>query len=158
MAVRGEGLPGGFAVAGWGLRVGGAAMAVLGSIHLGDALTPQPVPKPGAGLVGHGLYRFVRHPIYAGLLAYGIGSVLVNPHPATLAAGAGLLVLPQSVKARWEESMLIDRGARLPALRATRRAVRARRRPTPRLTSVAVGEFGFDDPDHSIPSGVCVDG
>ena len=103
---RGD-LPRGFAVAGGGLRVGGAAMAVLGSIHLGDALTPQPVPKSGAGLVGHGLYRFVRHPIYTGLLAYGIGSVLVNPHPATLAAGAGLLMLLM-VKARWEESMLIS--------------------------------------------------
>ena len=92
MALEGD-LARGFAVAGWGLRVAGTAMAVLGSIHLGDALTPQPVPKPGAGLVGHGLYRFVRHPIYAGLLAYGIGSVLVNPYPATLAAGAGLLML-----------------------------------------------------------------
>jgi protein-S-isoprenylcysteine O-methyltransferase Ste14 len=82
-------------------------MAAVGSIHLGDALTAQPVPKPGAALVGHGLYRFVRHPIYAGLLAYGIGSVLVNPHPITLAAGAGLLVLLMA-KARWEEAMLIS--------------------------------------------------
>lgn len=100
-------LPGGLVVVGWGLRVGGVAVAAVGSIHLGDALTAQPVPKPGAGLVGHGLYRFVRHPIYAGLLAYGIGSLLVNPHPVTLAAAAGLLVLLM-VKARWEESMLIS--------------------------------------------------
>jgi protein-S-isoprenylcysteine O-methyltransferase Ste14 len=99
-------LPGGIVVIGWVLRGGGAVLAAVGAVHLGGALTAQPVPKPGAGVVAHGVYRHTRHPIYTGLLLYGAGSVLVTGHPVALAAAVGLLALLMA-KARWEESMLI---------------------------------------------------
>ena len=88
------------------LRGGGAVLAAVGAVHLGGALTAQPVPKPGAGVVAHGIYRHTRHPIYTGLLLYGAGSALVTGHPVVLAAAVGLLALLMA-KARWEESMLI---------------------------------------------------
>jgi protein-S-isoprenylcysteine O-methyltransferase Ste14 len=96
----------GIVVVGWVLRVGGVVVAGAGAIQLGGALTAQPVPKPNVDVVGHGLYRHVRHPIYAGLLLYGAGSVLVTGHPVVVVGAACLLALLMS-KARWEESMLI---------------------------------------------------
>lgn len=99
-------LPGGIVVAGWVLRGAGAVLAAVGAVHLGGALTAQPVPKPDAGVVAQGVYRHTRHPIYTGLLLYGAGSVFVTGHPAVLAAAVGLLVLLMA-KARWEESMLV---------------------------------------------------
>lgn len=99
-------LPSGIVVAGWVLRGGGVVLAAIGAVHLGGALTAQPVPKPNAGVVAHGLYRRSRHPIYTGLLLYGAGSVLVTGHPVVPAAGVGMLALLMA-KARWEESMLI---------------------------------------------------
>ena len=99
-------LPGGIVVVGWVLRGGGAVLAAVGAVHLGGALTAQPVPKPGAGVVADGVYRHTRHPIYTGLLLYGAGSVLVTGHPVVLAAAVSLLALLMA-KSRWEESMLI---------------------------------------------------
>ncbi len=64
------------------------------------------MPKPAAGLVADGLYRYTRHPIYTGLLLYGAGSALVTGHPVVPVAAVGLLALLMA-KARWEESMLI---------------------------------------------------
>ena len=99
-------LPRAIVVVGWVLRGGGAVLAAVGAVHLGGALTAQPVPKPGAGVVARGVYRHTRHPIYTGLLLYGAGSVLVTGHPVVLVAAVGLLALLMA-KARWEESMLI---------------------------------------------------
>jgi protein-S-isoprenylcysteine O-methyltransferase Ste14 len=81
-------------------------LAAVGAIHLGGALTAQPVPKPDAGVVAHGIYRYTRHPIYTGLLLYGAGSLLVTGHPVVVAAAVGLFAL-LIAKARWEEVMLI---------------------------------------------------
>ena len=84
-------LPSGMVVAGWVLRFGGGVLAAVGAVHLGGALTAQPVPKPGADVVAHGFYRHSRHPIYTGLLLYGAGSVLVTGHPVVVAAAVASL-------------------------------------------------------------------
>ncbi|MEW6332287.1 MAG: isoprenylcysteine carboxylmethyltransferase family protein [Pseudomonadota bacterium] len=51
----------------------GAAVIVWGFVSLGDALTPFPRPRDGATLHRQGVYRFVRHPIYSGVILAGFG-------------------------------------------------------------------------------------
>jgi protein-S-isoprenylcysteine O-methyltransferase Ste14 len=87
--------------------VGGIALIVRGSTALGPALTPSPIPREDAPPATDGVYAFVRNPIYTGLMAGGLGLVLVGSsflHILTWLALVGLL----SGKARWEERMLVD--------------------------------------------------
>ncbi len=89
------------------LVVLGFAIALLGVIGLGPALTASPIPKDRAQLVTHGLYGLVRNPIYTGLMIFGAGFVVFGAswwHLATWVA----LVLLFAGKARWEEQMLGD--------------------------------------------------
>jgi protein-S-isoprenylcysteine O-methyltransferase Ste14 len=87
------------------LLLAGAGIALGGMTGLGRALTPTPVPVEGAGLRTGGLYRFVRHPIYAGVLLGAGGVVLCGPSPWRVAWWLVLLavLLPKSA---WEERML----------------------------------------------------
>lgn len=92
-------------VAGSALAALGAGLAVWGATTLGPALSPYPEPRRGTSLVVAGPYRFVRHPIYSGLVLSSIGL-------AMLAASlwAGLLAVAIGgfffLKARYEESRL----------------------------------------------------
>jgi protein-S-isoprenylcysteine O-methyltransferase Ste14 len=52
-------------------------LLVSGAVFLGRRnLTPLPYPKPNAELVQHGPYRWVRHPIYSGLIFFAFGYAL----------------------------------------------------------------------------------
>lgn len=87
------------------LIIAGGGIAGAGVIGLGSALTPSPVPVEDAGLRTSGLFRYVRHPIYSGLLLAGAGVVLCGPSVWRVAWWLVLLavLLPKSV---WEERML----------------------------------------------------
>lgn len=54
------------------LFVLGAAGMLASALHLGAALTPVPEPN-GKGLRTRGLYRWMRHPMYASILVVVIG-------------------------------------------------------------------------------------
>lgn len=60
-----------------GLVLGGlGGLLVLGGlVSLGSNLTAVPRPKENAHMVEHGAYRWVRHPIYSGIIlgAFGLG-------------------------------------------------------------------------------------
>jgi protein-S-isoprenylcysteine O-methyltransferase Ste14 len=56
----------------------GIAFAIWARVHLGRNWSPRPAMKVGHELVTSGPYRFVRHPIYTGLLTALLGSGLVN--------------------------------------------------------------------------------
>ena len=88
------------------LILGGGALAVLGVVGLGSALTASPVPKAGSALVTNGIYSAIRHPIYTGLLVGGTGLVLLGASPWHVALWLGLLAL-LALKSRWEERMLV---------------------------------------------------
>ena len=54
----------------------GIGIVLLAMIQLNINLSPFPSPKKGSKLVRNGLYKYVRHPIYSGILmalfCYGI--------------------------------------------------------------------------------------
>lgn len=54
----------------------GVLLIVWGFFSLGDALTPFPQPLDGARLHQHGAYRYMRHPIYTGVILAGLGWAL----------------------------------------------------------------------------------
>ena len=86
----------------------GLAVMVIGATGLGRGLTATPLPNAYAKLRTGGLYRYVRHPIYSGLLLT-MASITVASGSATRLLTLGALVLLLTVKARWEETRLIQR-------------------------------------------------
>ncbi len=85
--------------------VWGAVQLVLGLMDLGSNLTAYPQPLDSARLVARGVYRFVRHPIYGGLVLGMIGLGLFRASIAAVLVGliGGVFFW---MKARFEERRL----------------------------------------------------
>ena len=83
-------------------------MMAIAVINLGKNLTPLPCPKDDAVLIQTGLYRYVRHPIYFGVLLAALAWLLIFPRLFVLAYAVGLFFL-FDVKARREEVWLVER-------------------------------------------------
>lgn len=81
------------------------AVMVVAALGLGRGLTPVPLPNEHAQLRTGGLYRFVRHPIYSGLLLFASAMAIKSGSVVVLGAAVALTVLI-SFKARWEERFL----------------------------------------------------
>jgi protein-S-isoprenylcysteine O-methyltransferase Ste14 len=83
----------------------GAAVLLWAARNLGSALTPLPLPN-GAGLAAHGAYRWMRHPIYTGVilacLGAAIGAGTVLSYGATVAVAVFF-----EAKTRLEERWLL---------------------------------------------------
>ncbi|MGL4575705.1 MAG: methyltransferase family protein [Burkholderiaceae bacterium] len=60
-------------LAGWVLFGAGLAVFAAAFIALGNAFTPNPMPKPDAALAVHGIYRLIRHPMYSAVLLCSLG-------------------------------------------------------------------------------------
>lgn len=88
------------------LVVAGLAVVVVAALNLGRSLTPTPVPNEG-GLRTDGLYRYVRHPIYTGVLLVVVGLTVGTRQWWGLALGL-VTVAFFTVKARWEEARLAE--------------------------------------------------
>lgn len=87
-----------------------AALGVVGLVasgrHLGRALTSYPMPN-GSGLVAHGLYRWVRHPIYTSILITYVGVAIAAGTMLTYIAITAQIVVFE-VKTRLEERWLAE--------------------------------------------------
>jgi protein-S-isoprenylcysteine O-methyltransferase Ste14 len=90
------------AIAGAALIIAGGLVMLWGGRTLGPALTPFPSPR-GAHLE-RGPYRFVRHPIYGGVIVVLIGGALATSPLALAPALASIPFL--LLKARYEEGLL----------------------------------------------------
>jgi len=101
-------LPAWLSAAGSAAVVLGAVVIVVAGLSLGRALTALPTPTARGKLRTGGLYRFVRHPIYSGLLALVVGGAITSRSVLRLALAAALLGL-LTAKASWEEAMLRQR-------------------------------------------------
>ena len=83
----------------------GLAILLIGAVNLGRSLTALPTPVPHGELRTGGLYRWMRHPIYTGVMALTLGGAVPSGNPTRLACALGLVVLFM-LKARWEEARL----------------------------------------------------
>jgi len=87
------------------LSLAGAVLVVVGILNLGRTATPLPTPVAHGALRSDGLYRWVRHPIYSGVIALAVGSAIPSGSVPVAAAAVALVVWLQ-IKARWEEHRL----------------------------------------------------
>lgn len=91
-------------IAGWV----GIFLMVLAATALGRGLTAAPLPNAHAQLRTGGFYRYVRHPIYSGLLLFASTRSFSSGN--AWAAGACVVLISLiHVKARWEERRLVER-------------------------------------------------
>jgi protein-S-isoprenylcysteine O-methyltransferase Ste14 len=90
---------------GFGLLGLSAVIAIAGTVHLGRNLSPRPKPHPRSTLVRHGIYGWVRHPLYLSLMLAALGWALLWQSLVALAA-ALVLTLVLDAKSRVEERWL----------------------------------------------------
>ena len=95
-------------VVGLGMLVVGLIVFGLGIVTLGSSLSPLPAPMPSAELVERGIYRFIRHPIYTGLILAALGGSIYTVSPLALGLTA-LLAVVLDLKSRREEIWLRER-------------------------------------------------
>jgi protein-S-isoprenylcysteine O-methyltransferase Ste14 len=86
----------------------GAVILGISALNLGKSLTAHPQPLESATLKTTGLYAWVRHPIYSGLILLMLGSVLMAPSVVKLLLLTALVVL-LNFKAKFEETFLISK-------------------------------------------------
>lgn len=101
-------LPEGLRYAGIFFAVVGAIVLVLALLQLNKNLTVFPTPLDDATLVTHGLYHYVRHPIYSGILFLVVGIAIWAASPYKLLI-AFLLFLLFYFKTRYEETRLQEK-------------------------------------------------
>ena len=90
------------------LALAGAIVAVAAAFQLGRGLTPFPEPAAQGHLVATGLYAWVRHPIYSGVLAIAFGGAWAT-HSLWRALVAVALFFLFDAKTRDEERRLVRR-------------------------------------------------
>ena len=86
----------------------GLVILALSIFKLGGSLTASPIPKNDSELKTDGLYKWMRHPIYSGLIATGLGLAIESESLLNLLVAVALILL-LNYKAKWEESFLLER-------------------------------------------------
>jgi protein-S-isoprenylcysteine O-methyltransferase Ste14 len=86
----------------------GIVITIWAAILLGPNLTPLPKPKPSGEFIQSGLYRFVRHPIYFGVILVCFGWAGIEQTLYTLVLAIILLIF-FDLKSRQEEIWLTEK-------------------------------------------------
>lgn len=94
----------GFIVVIIGLAIGLYAIWEHGRVNKSGP-NAVPTPRKDAELITSGLYRWVRHPIYTGVLAVGFGVAIAHGHIVIVVASILLLIL-LTYKSMYEEELL----------------------------------------------------
>jgi len=95
-------------VAGGTLILAGVALGYRGIKDLDRSVSPLPRPRETAVLIQDGVYRRLRHPIYAALILLALGWGLLTASLLALALAVALALL-LDLKARREEVWLRER-------------------------------------------------
>lgn len=86
----------------------GAWVIGFAMLQLNTNLTPFPTPRASGSLIHSGLYRYVRHPIYSGIIMASIGFGIYNGSLWQASTGLALWLLFH-MKSIYEERLLASR-------------------------------------------------
>ena len=86
----------------------GACIVLLAILQLNKNLSPFPSPKSDSMLVETGLYKYIRHPIYAGLMLAAYGYAIFSGSGFRFLISVILYVFFYS-KTKYEEAQLMKR-------------------------------------------------
>ena len=86
----------------------GILTVIFGIVNLSDSLSPFPSPKADSVLIQHGIYKYIRHPIYTGILCaffgYGLFASAITKVLITV-----VLAIVFYFKSSFEEQLLETR-------------------------------------------------
>jgi protein-S-isoprenylcysteine O-methyltransferase Ste14 len=101
------------------ISVTGLLILLLALLQLNSNLSPFPTPKSSAELIQTGLYKFIRHPIYTGiiLLLFGYGIYRSSLFKILIAL---LLFILFYFKSSYEEKLLQTRYSNYSEFKKTR--------------------------------------
>lgn len=85
----------------------GVMVLILALLQLNRHLSPFPTPKSNAELIRTGLYKYIRHPIYTGILLTLFGYAVHQASLFRLLVAVALLVLFY-FKSSYEEKRLME--------------------------------------------------
>lgn len=85
----------------------GVLVSILALLQLNRHLSPFPTPKADGQLIQTGLYKYIRHPIYTGILLMVFGYALYGESLYRLIVAAALLILFY-LKSSYEEERLMQ--------------------------------------------------
>jgi len=91
---------------GLSLAIIGVLIIILAMLQLNTNLSPFPTPISNGTLIQHGLYKYIRHPIYSGILFAGIGYAIYAASGSKILI-TFLLLLLFIIKSNYEEKKLI---------------------------------------------------
>lgn len=87
------------------LAIFGATIIILALLQLNKNLSPFPTPKKNTALLQNGLFKYIRHPIYTGIILFFTGYSVYQNSFYKLAISMLLLVLFY-FKSNYEEQRL----------------------------------------------------
>ncbi len=90
---------------GFVMLVLGGFISLVAVLQLNIHLSPFPSPLPGSKLIQNGVFKFVRHPIYSGVLSafFGIGLIADSGYKLVI---TGLMLILFYFKSQYEELKL----------------------------------------------------
>lgn len=86
----------------------GVLVILFGILNLNQNLSPFPTPKKNASLISNGIYNYVRHPIYSGLILSMVSYAMYSESVFRLIIALTLLVVFY-FKSDLEEKLLMER-------------------------------------------------
>ncbi len=90
------------------LLAAGGMMSLSGIVNLGNNITPFPKPRSDTKLITSGVYSYIRHPIYSGLVFGIMGwSLVIGSIPGMILSVVFFIFFDQ--KTRHEERWLTER-------------------------------------------------
>lgn len=97
-----------YAILGTIMQTIGWVILLVSFYDLRKSLTALPMPKDNGVLQVHGLYQYVRHPMYVGVLTLCLGICLSSTSVTKYILLLGLFLL-LSYKSRYEERLLVEK-------------------------------------------------